>query len=198
MIINGSPRAPKSNSKRYAQIFMKYCDAETSYFNLTKSNHKELCTEMENYTDVLFVFPLYADALPSGFLEFLKTLENNPPAHRPTISILINCGFLEHEQNETAIRMMQLFCKENSYTVGSVLMLGSGEAILDTPFSFIARRNIRKLAKSVGTRKYTRISATMPLTKQLFKLAATVYWTQYGKKFGTTKKQMQTMSIEPA
>ena len=198
MIINGSPRAPKSNSKRYAQIFMKYCDAETSYFNLTKGNHKELCTEMENYTDILFVFPLYADALPSGFLEFLKTLENNPPAHMPTISILINCGFLEHEQNETAIRMMQLFCKKNGYTVGSVLMLGSGEAILDTPFSFIARKNIRKLAKSIGTRKYTKISATMPLTKQLFKLAATVYWTQYGKKFGTTKKQMQTMSIEPA
>ena len=198
MIINGSPRAPKSNSKRYAQIFMKYCDAKTSYFNLTKGNHKELCTEMENYTDILFVFPLYADALPSGFLEFLKTLENNPPAHKPTISILINCGFLEHEQNETAIRMMQLFCNKNDYTVGSVLMLGSGEAILDTPFSFIARRNIRKLAKSIGTKKYTKISATMPLTKQLFKLAATVYWTQYGKKFGTTKKQMQTMSIEPA
>lgn len=93
---------------------------------------------------------------------------------------------------------MQLFCNKNGYTVGSVLMLGSGEAILDTPFSFIARRNIRKLAKSIGTKKYTKISATMPLTKQLFKLAATVYWTQYGKKFGTTKKQMQTMSIEPA
>ena len=53
LIINGSPRAPKSNSKRYAEIFMKYCSAETAYFNLTRRNHRELCEQMEGYTDVL-------------------------------------------------------------------------------------------------------------------------------------------------
>ena len=74
MIINGSPRAPKSNSRRYAEIFARYCPVETDYFNLTKRNHRELCELMGRYTDVLFVFPLYADALPVGFLEFLKVL----------------------------------------------------------------------------------------------------------------------------
>ena len=128
LILNGSPRAPKSNSKRYAEIFMRHCTAETDYRNITKKNHEELCAALSGYTDVLFAFPLYADSLPVGFLNFLKALEACPPAHKPVVSILINCGFLEAEQSEVAIRMMRLFCRRNGYVMGSVLMLGSGEA----------------------------------------------------------------------
>ena len=39
MIINGSPRAPKSNSKQYADLFAKSCTIPTQYFNITKNNH---------------------------------------------------------------------------------------------------------------------------------------------------------------
>ena len=58
LILNGSPRAPKSNSKRYAEIFMRHCTAETDYRNITKKNHEELCAALSGYTDVLFAFPL--------------------------------------------------------------------------------------------------------------------------------------------
>lgn len=196
MIINGSPRAPKSNSKKYAEIFAKYCNRETEYFSITKNNHAELCSRMEEYTDVLLVFPLYADALPVGMLDFLKFLEQNPPKRKPVISILINCGFLEYTQNDIAIQMMQFYCKKNGYVIGSILKLGSGEAILGTPFKYVAVRIIRKLAKSVDRQEYRLFETTMPLSKRLFMIAATYYWTMYGKRFGTTKKQMQTMEIE--
>ena len=197
LILNGSPRAPKSNSKRYAEIFMRHCTAETDYRNITKKNHEELCAALSGYTDVLFAFPLYADSLPVGFLNFLKALEACPPAHKPVVSILINCGFLEAEQSEVAIRMMRLFCRRNGYVMGSVLMLGSGEAILDTPFKYVATRNIRRLAQSMVSGRYHTLSATMPLSKYLFlRLAADIYWTFYGKRFGTTRRQMQTMEVE--
>lgn len=196
LILNGSPRAPKSNSKRYAEIFMRHCTAETDYRNITKKNHEELCAALSGYTDVLFAFPLYADSLPVGFLNFLKALEACPPAHKPVVSILINCGFLEAEQSEVAIRMMRLFCRRNGYVMGSVLMLGSGEAILDTPFKYVATRNIRRLAQSMVSGRYHMLSATMPLSKYLFRLAADIYWTFYGKRFGTTRRQMQTMEVE--
>lgn len=196
LILNGSPRAPKSNSKRYAEIFMRHCTAETDYRNITKKNHEELCVALSGYTDVLFAFPLYADSLPVGFLNFLKALEACPPAHKPVVSILINCGFLEAEQSEVAIRMMRLFCRRNGYVMGSVLMLGSGEAILDTPFKYVATRNIRRLAQSMVSGRYNTLSATMPLSKYLFRLAADIYWTFYGKRFGTTRRQMQTMEVE--
>ena len=151
---------------------------------------------MEKYSDVIIVFPLYADSLPVGLLNFLKNLENNLPMQRPVISILINCGFLEHEQNCVAVSMIRYFCKHNNFPIGSTLMLGSGEAILETPFRYIAVRAIKRLAASVNKGNYKDISATMPLPKWLFKMAARSYWIRYGKKFGVSKKEMQRPEIE--
>lgn len=151
---------------------------------------------MEKYSDVIIVFPLYADSLPVGLLNFLKNLENNLPMQRPVISILINCGFLEHKQNCVAVSMIRYFCKHNNFPIGSTLMLGSGEAILETPFRYIAVRAVKRLAASVNKGNYKDITATMPLPKWLFKMAARSYWIRYGKKFGVSKKEMQRPEIE--
>lgn len=196
MILNGSPRAPKSNSKKYSEIFMKYSRMQCDYFNITKTNHLKLIAEMEKYSDVIIAFPLYADSLPVGLLNFLKNLENNLPAQRPVISILINCGFLEYEQNCVAVSMIRYFCRRNNFPIGSTLMLGSGEAILDTPFRYIAERAIKRLSESVNKGNYKDITATMPLPKWLFKMAARSYWIRYGKKFGVSEKEMQQLEIE--
>ena len=119
LILNGSPRAPKSNSRQYAEIFSTNCQLPSDYFNISKNNHAELCRRMSEYSDVLLVFPLYADSLPVGFLNFLKHLEANPPERKPVVSILINCGFLEHQQNDIALKMLRFFCRKNGYRMGS-------------------------------------------------------------------------------
>lgn len=196
MIINGSPRAPRSNSKRYAQMVSSYYEGTTVYCPLTKSNHREILDQMDGISELLFVFPLYADALPVPLLHFLKFLEENPPAHRPTVSVLINCGFLEPEQNEIAVEMMQLFCRQNGYPFGSVLKIGSGEAILNSPFRFLVSGKIRRFVRSIAEQKYRTLRVTMPLTKGMFIRAAEGYWVNYGKQNGVTKEQMQTMQIE--
>ena len=185
MIINASPRAPRSNSKRYAQMVSQCYEGTVVYCPLTKTNHSEL-----------FVFPLYADALPVSLLHLLKFLEEHPPAHRPTVSVLINCGFLEPEQNEIAVEMMRLFCRQNEYPFGSVLEIGSGEAILDSPFRFLIAGKIRRFVRSIAERNYRTLRVTMPLTKGMFVRAAESYWVNYGKQNGVTKEQMQTMQIE--
>ena len=59
LILNGSPRAPRSNSSCYGE--------NTEYFDITKRNHPELCAKL-------------------------------------AVSILINRGFLEPQQNEMAWR----------------------------------------------------------------------------------------------
>lgn len=196
LILNGSPRAPHSNSKRYAGLFTKRCPAECTYVNLTKKNHAELRSRMDECSDLLLIFPLYADALPVGLLNFLKFLEDNPPVRKPVISVLINCGFLEYRQNETAVEMVRLFCRRNGYEFGSVLMLGGGEAILDTPFRFVAARKIGKLARAMAAGRRVELHATMPVTKRMFIWASTRYWVGYGAKYGVTKEQMQTPEIE--
>ena len=47
IIINGSPRAPKSNSKLYAEIFQKYYSGETLSFLVNKKKHTEISNHIE-------------------------------------------------------------------------------------------------------------------------------------------------------
>lgn len=99
------PESPKVQFKTLCRHFHRLLERQADYFNITRKNHAELCARMGEYPDVLLVFPLYADALPVGLLDFLKYLEANPPAVMPRISVLINCGFLEYQQNYLAVRI---------------------------------------------------------------------------------------------
>ncbi|XZH93721.1 hypothetical protein ACSXCJ_11925 [Clostridium perfringens] len=196
IIINGSPRAPRSNSKKYGEIFSSYYKGQTDTFNITKNNHKEICSKIGEYTDILLVFPLYADGLPVTMLNFLKVLEENPPKNKPKVSVIINCGFIEPEQNNVCIDMVKLFCKQNTYEFNSVLSIGGGEAILGTPFKIFVKRKIKKLAKAIYNNTPENLSVTMPISKNMYIKASTNYWINYGKRNGITKSQMETMKIE--
>lgn len=198
LILNGSPRAPRSNSKRYAALFMNRCKMQCEYQSITKLNHAELCEKMNDVSDVLLVFPLYADGLPVTLLDFLKTLETCPPERKPVISMLINCGFFEYHQNDIAVRMVELFCRQNGYRFGSVLKIASGEAILDTPFCGLVKRKLEQLAAAIVQGKARVLHVSMPLTRGMFVRASTRYWVSYGKKNGVSREQMAVMEIEGA
>ena len=94
------------------------------------------------------------------------------------------------------MKMMALFYRQNGYRLGSVLKIGGGEAILDTPFRMLAVRKIKQMAVSIAKAKYRTLHTTMPLSPNMFTKASTSYWIRYGKKNGITKEQMQTMRIE--
>lgn len=196
LILNGSPRAPRSNSKRYAALFMNRCKVQCEYQNITRTNHAALCEKMNEVSDVLLVFPLYADGLPVTLLDFLKTLETCPPERKPVISVLINCGFFEYHQNDIAVRMVELFCRQNGYRFGSVLKIASGEAILDTPFCGLVKRKLEQLAAAIVQGKARVLHVSMPLTRGMFVRASTRYWVSYGKKNGVSREQMAVMEIE--
>ena len=194
LIVNGSPRAPKSNSKQYVQLVQKYWKGQADTYLVTSKKQEEL--DLQKYQHILFVFPLYADAVPSVLFPFLKYLEQ---AHLPEgmqAHVLINCGFLEPQQNDTAVKILQYFCKKARLSYGMTLQIGSGEAILKTPFAFLVRRKIRSFVKGVCQGKSQVLSVTLPLSKRQFIKSAEKYWLDYGKRFHTTEEQMRTMEIE--
>ena len=197
LILNGSPRAPRSNSKGYASLFAACWKGEAVYLEAAGIDPGALSAALEGARQLLLVFPLYVDALPVPLMRTLQALEKAPPRNRPTVSVLINCGFLEPHQNDAAVEMVQLFCRRNGYPFGSVLKIGGGEAILDTPFRFLAARKIRQLARAMIRDKHRTLTVTMPLPKKLYLSASTGYWVRYGEKRGITKPQMETMAIEP-
>ena len=121
MIVNGSPRAPRSNSKQYAQIFRKFFGGEVCEYEVTKRQHAQACAQAAGCTDMLLVFPLYADGLPVTLMHFLKQLAQQEFQAPPTVHMLINCGFLEPRQNDVACDMVRLFCAQHGFPFGSVL-----------------------------------------------------------------------------
>lgn len=198
MILNGSPRAPKSNSRKYSEAFMKYSPVPSEYFFITAKNHMEICAAIQDFTQLLLVFPLYADGIPVTLLNFLKTWGEYPAKHKPRISILINCGFFEPEQNDVAVKMIRLFCKEQGYPFGSVLRIGSGEAIMNSPLKIFVLRKLKRLATSIYKGSNANLKVTMPIPKKMFVAASSIYWENYGKRNGITREQMAAMEIEPS
>ena len=197
LILNGSPRAPRSNSKRYGALFDRAWGGESETMDLLRADPQAVAERLETVSRVLLVFPLYADAIPVPVLRTFQALEECPPRNRPTLSVLVNCGFLEPEQCDVAVDMAALFCKRMGWPLGSVLKIGSGEAILDTPFRFLVSRQVRRLVRSMSRGACRTFSVTMPLTRRQFVSASTAYWLRYGRSRGVTKSQMETMDIEP-
>lgn len=194
LIINGSPRAPRSHSRLYARIFQKYAQADT--INIQDNNHDKILEQVSQYQHILFVFPLYVDALPVPMIKFLKSWQNNPPANHPVISCIINCGFIEPHQMNVAVEMIQLFLKQNHLKLGSVLKIASGEAILKTPFHHLVKWKIKKLASGIKNQKSLVLQTTMPLPKKVFIKASTRYWIRYASSNHLSQTDMETMDIE--
>ena len=196
MIVNASPRAPRSNSKQYIQRFREFFGADVYEYEVTKKQDARACAQAAGCTDVLLVFPLYADGLPVTLMCFLKQLAQQEFLTRPIVHVLVNCGFLEPRQNDVACDMVRLFCAQNGFSFGSVLRVGSGEAILTTPFAGLVKRKVKKLAQAVESGSPYSGSVTMPLPTWLYVRASAGYWLQYGAKNGLSKEQMATMQIE--
>lgn len=187
MIVNGSPRAPRSNFKQYAEIFKRFWKGNCSEYMVTEKQHANICEVLENYIDLLLVFPLYADGLPVLLMHLLKEAQINTSPTKPTVHVLISCGFLKPEQNPGACDIVKLFCKQHGFPFGSVLQIGGGEAILTTPFAFLAKRKMKQLANAITKQTPEKFRITLPLSKRSYLKASTKYWIRYGEKYGVSK-----------
>ena len=145
---------------------------------------------------VIGLFPLYADGIPAVLMRTLKELAVWRGTARPRIHVLVNCGFLEPEQTRPAVEMVRFFCKRYGFPWGMALQIGSGEAILNTPFSFLVRRGLRRLAAGMRAGRSEVLSVRMPLNRRMFVWASGRYWTDYGAKNNITAGEMRTMEIE--
>ena len=198
LILNGSPRAAKSNSKVYIQAFLTAWSGPYSLYSVTEGRHQAFLEELEGCTDLLLVFPLYTDGLPSGLMEFLQTVLAAGRQASLRVHMAVNCGFREPEQNDVAADMVRLFCRRGGFTFGACLLMGCGEAFPVTPFRGLAERKLRRLAVAVARGEPVRLTAAMPLTRRLFLRAANRYWRTRGAANGLTPEQMAVLEIEPS
>ena len=58
MIVNGSPRAPKSNSKQYIQAFLSAWSGAYEQYSVTQRQHAACLEQLKECSDLLLVFPV--------------------------------------------------------------------------------------------------------------------------------------------
>ena len=196
MIVNGSPRYNVSNSKKLSELFKKFnTKFQINEFVCNKDNGK-ICENIENVNHILFIFPLYTDGVPAILLNLFKDIKNFNNKNKPKVHVIINCGFFEPFQNDTAVQIVKIFSEQCGFEFGSVLRIGSGEAILSTPFKYMVYMKLKAFLKSILNNKNLNLKVTMPITKSMFLKASTTYWINKGKKFNNTYEDMNIMDIE--
>lgn len=191
IIVNGSPRAPKSNSLKYIIELKKYLKYDVYVYNIISFKIEQFLEKVKSDSEIIFVLPLYADGLPSLVISFFNNLKDFK-FHNQKVHLIINCGFLEWQQNLVAREIFKLFCNGLNLNFCCSLLIGSGEAIMETPYKFLVKQQIKAFAKDIYNNKIKMRHVNMLLSKKRFIKDSTAYWLKYGSKNGLTKEDMES------
>lgn len=170
--INGSPRGDKSNSMEIISVIKSFLPENSEWHIVSQiglhsdSEKKTVSMEKLFICDVLFLaFPLYVDSLPASLMYCLEEYEKNyrgwssKQETRPVqrVFAVSNCGFYEGFQNDTALKMIELFCESAGLKWCGGAGIGTGEMVRGLanvpPEAFIRKpvtRALEKIADSIA------------------------------------------------
>lgn len=195
-LINGSPKGNNSASAGLLADLKSHIGerAEFTEAALRKAAvSDEVLTEL-NHADVwVFACPLYVDGIPSHLLSCLMQLQKAGRASKKTaVYGIVNCGFYEGIQAETALNILENWCAKASLFWGGGIGVGGGGALSQLPdvknghgpkapvFKALQALANTLLEKKAQENQY--VSIAFP--RFLYKMAAQTGWRQTLKKNG--------------
>ncbi|MFC2737879.1 MAG: hypothetical protein ACFN25_07335 [Leptotrichia wadei] len=131
-IINGSPKAIKSNSEilgNYLSSLLKENEIK-KYYSISFRLNDENKNEIYNSNVLIFLFPLYVDGIPSNLLKLFVEFEKEKVVNLATrVYCIVNNGFYEGKQNRLAILQMKNWCEKVKANWGQGIGVGAGELL---------------------------------------------------------------------
>ena len=131
-IINGSPKAIKSNSEilgNYLSSLLKENEIK-KYYSISVKLDDKIKNEIHNSDILIFLFPLYVDGIPSNLLKLLVEFEKEKVIKSETkIYCIVNNGFYESKQNRLAILQIKNWCEKVNARWGQGIGVGAGELL---------------------------------------------------------------------
>ena len=157
LLLVGSPKASESTSAALGTYLLGKLqgnfDGQEAYIQtLMRTPEGQVAMlELVKASDLLVLaFPLYVDSLPAAVISALGLIAQqrksaDTPRSQKLVAI-VNNGFPEAAQNNTALAICRRFCTETGIDWAGGLSLGGGGAISGKPLSeagFLAR-NVKK------------------------------------------------------
>ena len=192
-IINGSPKAIKSNSEilgNYLSSLLKENEIK-KYYSISFRLNDENKNEIYNSDVLIFFFPLYVDGIPSNllklFVEFEKEKVVNPATR---VYCIVNNGFYEGKQNRLAILQMKNWCEKVKADWGQGIGVGAGELVpylKKSPLGQGPLKNLGKVldefsANIITLKSDEDIYINPNWLKSLYFFQATISWILKGRK----------------
>lgn len=114
VIINGSPRNKKSNSKLLIDEFLKgfyKVDSEVAdiYFLANARQRDEAVQAFRENEIILIIFPLYTDSMPGIVKEFFEKIYAEPLKNKKSIGFIVQSGFPEAKHSIFIERYLKKF-----------------------------------------------------------------------------------------
>jgi hypothetical protein len=204
--LNGSPKKKASMSANILNAMEKRL-AGTESIWLTGSA-REAAAELLSCDALVMAFPLYVDGIPSHLLRFLEELEralsrpvSDPatPADDPPKSVklysIINCGFMEPENAQIAIDMIDRWRQKSGLVAGQTAAFGGGGMGPSLKIGRGAGKNYGKALdamteniKNESTETPILTSANIP--RSLYMKVAHFHWRAAARKRGLKPKEL--------
>ena len=149
-IINGSPKAIKSNSEilgNYLSSLLKENEIK-EYYSIYARLDDKIKNEIHNSDILIFLFPLHVDGIPSNLLKLLVKFEEEKVIKSETkIYCIVNNGFYEGKQNRLAILQMKNWCEKVKARWGQGIGVGAGELLPHLKKYPLGRGPLKNLGK---------------------------------------------------
>ena len=192
-IINGSPKAIKSNSEilgNYLSSLLKENEIK-EYYSISFRLNDENKNEIYNSDVLIFLFPLHVDGIPSNLLKLLVKFEEEKIIKSGTkIYCIANNGFYEGKQNRLVILQMKNWCEKVKARWGQGIGVGAGELLpylKKYPLGQGPLKNLGKVldefsANIITLKSDEDIYLNPNWLKSLYFFQATISWILKGKK----------------
>ena len=131
-IINGSPKAGKSNSEILGNYLLSLLkdNGIRKYYSISVRLDDKIKNEIYNSDVLIFLFPLYVDGIPSNLLKLLVEFEKEKVVNPATrVYCIVNNGFYEGKQNRLAILQIKNWCEKVKARWGQGIGVGAGELL---------------------------------------------------------------------
>ena len=199
--VNGSPRGNNSASKRIIGKVTEMIDKQMTEIqeicvveSLRNNTMEKDFALMGKMDSIIFVFPLYIDAIPSNLLEYMYEFDEYLTSHPqsndyipPRVYSIINNGFIEGSQNVNALRIMCHYSVRIGYNWRFGIGIGAGEFISETmeviPLKSRLKRNIYDALVKLTTelesgeiKQHDNIMTNPSMPKFLFKFVGNRHW----------------------
>jgi hypothetical protein len=151
LLLVGSAKRPRSTSESLGSYLIENFEAhgvETETTHLYRAYRSEegraaLLAATDAADLIVLAFPLYVDCLPTLTIKALEDIATHRAmkGHRAgqRLVAIVNCGFPEADQNETALAICRQFAQEADFEWAGGLALGAGQGIDGRPLVDMGR-----------------------------------------------------------